>query len=508
MLKLSRELIDAFLNKSDITLGVEHYFMFTITKFLLTKEQTIKKDTNGKTLEFDINNKYLTTILTQYHELQKRMYYTVDGIHTLDEVEDSVRLTSLNDEIKNDKSFVRMIKEAVWTIDKLRDSFAHGKYDFDIKNHLIIINNEYDTFDEQGHIVHHVFRCEVPPELLSLLGKSYKDTFNKCKDETLSNQFERRYSSTYRMLQNKYNLLLRDRDYRRFVKPSNKKTLSYMNEELYVHNKAIIKVAETMRTLGLNGEENDILTSLLYNHLLLLLSDETKEYNYEDLLLLNLDYSFASIKDEKNKGDDITNTIGPIKRSIKSFSKQYKKINDYEKTKRYRNIFKLLYESLKEQFGIRNKSVIKRIRNSIMHGNIEIDSTTGIIRLFDRNDNTNDSSINQFECITDNYGLVALIDELENRNKYTFQMFIIEIDKLLTSFGLDYNYIYEKINEIFLCLKAIDNNINLNTSMDDVMNKILLADLKDKREQLVNVLRNIKDKKEEEVETEDKGITL
>lgn len=85
MLKLSRELIDAFLNKSDITLGVEHYFMFTITKFLLTKEQTIKKDTNGKTLEFDINNKYLTTILTQYHELQKRMYYTVDGIHTLDE---------------------------------------------------------------------------------------------------------------------------------------------------------------------------------------------------------------------------------------------------------------------------------------------------------------------------------------------------------------------------------------------------------------------------------------
>lgn len=43
MLKLSRELIDAFLNKSDITLGVEHYFMFTITKFLLTKEQTIKK---------------------------------------------------------------------------------------------------------------------------------------------------------------------------------------------------------------------------------------------------------------------------------------------------------------------------------------------------------------------------------------------------------------------------------------------------------------------------------
>ncbi|UKI57721.1 MAG: hypothetical protein L6V81_10535 [Clostridium sp.] len=99
--------------------------MFTITKFFyLLRNKLLKKDTNGKTLEFDINNKYLTTILTQYHELQKRMYYTVDGIHTLDEVEDSVRLTSLNDEIKNDKSFVRMIKGAVWTIDKLRDSFC------------------------------------------------------------------------------------------------------------------------------------------------------------------------------------------------------------------------------------------------------------------------------------------------------------------------------------------------------------------------------------------------
>ena len=508
MLKLSRELIDAFLNRSDITLGVEHYFMFTITKFLLTKEQTIKKDTNGKTLEFDVTNRYLTTILTQYHELQKRMYYTVDGVHTLDEVEDNVKLNNLNDEVKNDKSFARMIKEAVWTIDKIRDSFAHGKYEFDIKNHMIIIDNDYDTFDEQGHIVHHTFKCEVPPELLSLLGKSYKDVFNRCEDETLSNHFERRYSSTYRMLQNKYNLLLRDKDHKRFVKPNSKKPLSYMNEELYVHNKAIIKVAETMRTLGLNGEENDILTSLLYNHLLLLLSDETKEYNYEDLLLLNLDYSFASTKDEKNKGDDITNTIGPIKRSIKSFSKQYKKINDYERTKRYRNIFKPLYESLKEQFGIRNKSVVKRIRNSIMHGNIEIDSMTGTIKLFDRNDNTNDSSVNQFECVTDNYGLVALIDELESKQKYTLQMFMMEIDKLLTLFGLDYDYICEKINEMFLCLKAIDNSINLNTSMDDVMDKILLADLKDKREQLINVLRNIKDKKEEEVETEDIGIAL
>ena len=182
---------------------------------------------------------------------------------------------------------------------------------------------------------------------------------------------------------------------------------------------------------------------------------------------------------------------------IESFEIETFKYNDNENLD---NDMQYIY-SIEKEVKNANDSELQLIYKKII-------STTGIIRLFDRNDNTNDSSINQFECITDNYGLVALIDELENRSKYTFQMFIIEIDKLLTSFGLDYNYIYEKINEIFLCLKAIDNNINLNTSMDDVMNKILLADLKDKREQLVNVLRNIKDKKEEEVETEDKGITL
>ena len=236
------------------------------------------------------------------------------------------------------------------------------------------------------------------------------------------------------------------------------------------------------------------------------MSDEKREYDYENLVLTDLDYKFAPNKDEKNKNDDITNTIGPIKRTIKSFSKQYKKINDYEKVKRCRNIFKSMYETLKEQFGIRNKSVVKRIRNSIMHGNVEIKN--GVIRLFDRGDNTNESVENQFECITDNEGLLDFIDELENKRKYTLRSFLIYIEKFLTSCNDNEKDKNDKLNEIFYCLKVIDNNINLDTSMSDIMDKILLGDLKDKREQLVNVLRNIKDKKEEEVETEDKGITL
>ena len=46
MLKISRDLINSFIEKNDVTLGIEHYFMFSITKFLLTKEQIIKKNNN------------------------------------------------------------------------------------------------------------------------------------------------------------------------------------------------------------------------------------------------------------------------------------------------------------------------------------------------------------------------------------------------------------------------------------------------------------------------------
>lgn len=502
MLKISRDLINSFIEKNDVTLGIEHYFMFSVTKFLLTKEQIIKKNNNGKKIEFDVTSKHLSTLLTQYHEISKSLYYKVDGVRTFNEVDDSVSLINLNEEMSNDPKLIRLIKESVWCIDKIRDSLAHGKYDFNIQEHKIIIDNEYDTFDQNGNIIHHSFKCEVPPEILTLLGKSYKNTYNKYEDKTLTLEYQKRHTGINDILKNKYSLTSNNNETINTIKKPSKKPLSVMSEEIYVHNAAAVKVAETIKTLGLKGEENDILTSILYNHLLLLLSDETREYNYDELLLLNQNYSFLESKDSTNKEEDITNTKGPIKKSIKKFHKQYKKLNEYEKVRRCKELFKSMYSSLKEQIGIRNKSVIKRIRNSIMHGNIEIDTTTGVIKLFDRTDNTTDTQVNQFECETDNYGLLELIDELENKRTYTLQMFMMEIDKLLTSFNWDSSSINEKLTDIFLCLKTIDHNINLNTSMNDIMIKLnendKLNDLKEQREQLLNVIRNIKDKKERE----------
>ena len=502
MLKISRDLINSFTEKNDVTLGMEHYFMFSITKFLLTKEQIIKKNNNNKTIEFDVTSEYLSTILTQYREISKSLYYRVDGIRTFDEVDNSVSLINLNEEMSNDPKLIRLIKESVWCIDKIRDSLAHGKYDFNIQEHKIIINNEYDTFDQNGNIIHHAFKCEVPPEILAMLGKSYKKEFDTYKDETLTLEYQKRHNGINNILKSKYSLIQNNNTTINELKKPPRKPLSVMSEEIYVHNAAITKIAETVKALGLKGKENDIFTSLLYNHLLLLLSDETREYNYDELLLLNQNYTFLESKDSSNKEEDITNTKGPIKRIIKKFNKQYKKLNEYEKVKRCKELFKSMYSSLKEQIGIRNKNVIKRIRNSIMHGNIEIDTANGTIKLFDRTDNTTDSQVNQFECETDNYSLLELIDELENKRTYTLQMFMMEIDKLLTSFNWDSSSINDKLTDIFLCLKTIDHNINLNTSMDNIMTKLnendKLNDLKEQREQLLNVIRNIKDKKEQE----------
>ena len=291
MLKISRDLINSFIEKNDVTLGIEHYFMFSITKFLLTKEQIIKKNNSNKKIEFDVTSEYLSTILTQYHEISKSLYYRVDGVRTFDEVDDSVSLINLNEEMSNDPKLIRLIKESVWCIDKIRDSLAHGKYDFNIQEHKIIINNEYDTFDQNGKIIHHTFKCEIPPEILTILGKTYRNTYNKYEDKDLTLEYQKRHSGINNILKNKYSLTPKENNSINTIKKPPRKSLSVISEEIYIHNAGVTKVAETVKALGLKGEKNDIFTSLLYNHLLLLLSDETREYNYDELLLLNQNYT-------------------------------------------------------------------------------------------------------------------------------------------------------------------------------------------------------------------------
>lgn len=518
MLKLSRDLIKAFVERQEIKLSMEHYFMFSVTKFLLTKESIIKKNCNDNTITFDTSNQYLGTILTEYHYISKNLKYKVDGVETYDEVDDSVILENVPEKTEEEKKFKRYIKEAVWCIDKIRDSFAHGKYSFDIKNHLIVIDNEYDTFDVNGKVKHHSFKCSFPPELISMLGKRVKS-----ENEVILEQFEdkgliNKYNNDFKKLDNtiklKYDSYKKINKLNDFYKNDDKlnkydregkvnkkaynkdKPLSIMSKELYVHNQAISVMAETVSTMNLDASEESVLTSILYNHLLLLLSDETKEYDYSNLLLLGLNYKFAPSKDEKNKSDDITNTKGPIKKAAKTFNNNYAGINEHGRVKRCKELFEGLYNKLTNQFGIRNKSVIKRIRNSIMHGHIEVKN--GVIKLYDRSDKTDNESPNQFDCTTDNKGLLELINELETKKKYTLQAFMIEIDKLLTSFEMEDDFIDKTLTNIFLCLKSIDHEINLNTEMSSIFENKELDKLRKERERLVNVLRNIKDLKESE----------
>lgn len=510
MLKISRELIEAFTENKELNLQMEHYFMFSITKFLLAKEEIIKKDCNSKKIEFDILNENLPSILTQYHYISSKMTYEVDGKRTLEEAENAVVLknTKSSDD-KNDK-FEKMIKESVWCIDKIRDSLAHGKYEFDIRNHLIVIDNEYDTFDETGKVSHHIFRCSIPPELLSMLGNNIKEnendrlrSFKRYENKTLSTELEKDFYNQSKIISTKYKPALNKIEYKngfgeviKSEEHNRKNNLAKAEEKKAINNMVVKAMSETMNTLKLNGDTDNVLTAILYNHLLLLLSDEQRDYEYDKLLLLGVDYSFASKKDDINKTDDITNTIGPIKRILKSLNKQYNKINEYDKVNRCKNIFKNTYNSLLEQIGIRNKSVIKRIRNSIMHGNIEIND--GKIKLFDRSDNTSEDTSNQFKCITNNNGLLELISELEETRKYTLSSFSSQIYKLLLSFKVGEDFINKTLLNIHKCLKDIDNNINLDTEMESIFNKMELDDLKQKRELLVNALRNIKKMREEE----------
>lgn len=65
LIKLSRELVENLLSENKQKLGKEHFFMFSISKFILLKERILKKDSVNNVLYFNNikNAKYIPVIL-------------------------------------------------------------------------------------------------------------------------------------------------------------------------------------------------------------------------------------------------------------------------------------------------------------------------------------------------------------------------------------------------------------------------------------------------------------
>ena len=119
-IKCAKELVENLIKGKRERLRKEHFFAFSVSKFILLKEKIIIK-TGDKEFYFDDikNKKYIPAILLLANEIKKHIKSDEDVVK--------------NTEIINFKSGKENIehKEAIWYFNKIRDSLAHGQYSFD-----------------------------------------------------------------------------------------------------------------------------------------------------------------------------------------------------------------------------------------------------------------------------------------------------------------------------------------------------------------------------------------
>ena len=132
LLKISKELTESFINNKNGALQIEHYFMLSMAKFIMSKERMFKTDSKNRTLYFEDKEENILIIDSFYEQIKDSITFTMNSSIVPKEIFDSVILVhDSNPELK----------KKIFIIGKIRDSLAHGKYDFDTANNRIIIKN-------------------------------------------------------------------------------------------------------------------------------------------------------------------------------------------------------------------------------------------------------------------------------------------------------------------------------------------------------------------------------
>lgn len=518
LLKISRELTESFINNKNGSLRIEHYFMLCMAKFIMSKERMIKIDSKNKTLYFDDTEENSLSVDSFYEQIKDSYTFTMNGSIIPEEVFDSVILEHNSNP---------GLKKKIFIIGKIRDSLAHGKYDFDTTNNRIIIRNKYIVGNNEFD-----FECSIKPETLAKFSENTNhETFNttlknlgnekdytyKLDDET--EEFLNEYSKIYSQKGKKYYI---KKIYYELDALNSKfeEVKDYCSEdEITTYNNlyrtaltSLLELADKTKTLDINRtrvktktlsnktsiheedslldkvvdsllsiaalidkkvERNVVNTALVYNHLCLLLSENnTLEYRYLRNPSLQI---FFKKKNENGKENDVTGALGILKKEIKIFNRKYQKISNYPETpsklEAMKKIYLDLYNGIMIAFEIRNKSIYSRIRNGVMHSSIEMSKGKVVIK--DSTEHSMDDPT--FYCKASNEELLEYtrsIEEGNNKENYTLGTFISELYITLSSYGIDLNQFRNFFQNLTDCLKYIDSNIRLDINVEELKDKI------------------------------------
>lgn len=502
LLKISRELTESFLNNKNGPLRVEHYFMLSTAKFIMSKERLIKTNSKTRTLYFNDTNENNFIVDSFYEKIKDSYTFTMNGSVVPEEIFDSVIL-----EHNSNLS----IKKKIFIIGKIRDSLAHGKYDFDTKNNRIVIINKYRVGNNEFS-----FECSIKPETLDRFSEnSNNETFNTTLDnldnekeyiykldsqmdeylkriyselEILSSKFEAVkeycnedemtvYNNLYRTALTTLNELAtkaKTIDTKRVrVKTKTLSNKASTHEEDSLLDKIVDSLLTIAAFIDKKIERSVVNTALVYNHLCLLLS-ENQNIEFRYLRNPSLQVFFKK-KDENGKENDVTGALGILKREIKIFNRKYQKISNYPETSSKLEAMKKayldLYNGIMIAFEIRNKSIYSRIRNGVMHSSIEMSKDRVVIK--DSAEHNMDDPT--FCCKASNEELLEYtrsIEEDNNKESYILGTFMSELYITLSSYDIDSNQFRNFFQNLTDCLKYIDSNIRLDINAEELKDKI------------------------------------
>ena len=477
------------LNDKPILGNVGDFILLAISRFLLLKERIVIKDFNSKVLFFNVANdmKYFYAIRLLVDAVEKRNPIIAEpGL--------SVNLIpkSYNDNPEND-----FIKEYILKFHKIRDSLAHGHYDIDYTNGIIMIRNTRKKTVNGKEQTEYSVDCDLRLADFEVFNTFY-DRPNISYDEATKkiNQDRERYK-----LSPLNNRGVRNIKKYRFFQCLYKFDLK--------HARIIVRMSPIMsdsldssdlknNPLQLAANDN-IKISSVYNYLQTFFSnrietvlgdtDESKNIAIGSFRMSKAKYSFKNNEDFNRKVDLIVEELKSRAKAYKKSMELYSEnshagvlIHINEKTEKF-------YESMLHHFSDINKIIIGSIRNGIEHGNVDCHNREMVIfndgsskQVIDDKQLTSDNTGNLFAMSADPQYLCDVVDGLYELTKLNPDM------EKIPSLGF-----HEMLEELEYILKISGKNKEFIEFMQVYREAMALYNtaIKEKQTDLVTVLKNV-----------------
>lgn len=488
LIKLSREYLDDVMKSRKLRVKKEHYYIYSLSNFIATKEYFLKKKTDHGRVKhifnIDDNSNVLPMILEFYNSVRiKNKNYKTPSIV---DIKNIIEIKPYDDTLADD------YYRALYFFCEIRNSLSHaGNYTFEEKHGECIVSIR--SIDST--------KIEIPIELFDFVAfyvNSYVNSMNEedvlknymiykqSKDNKKYYSFESR-NATDRII--KILAKTKSRIYHMEHSLSKNKggscssnnVLEVLQELRYNYGNNINRILSKIESADIDDDNK---LDLLFQLELSLRADaritsnkiEKCVKNIESMLRLDKKSSslyshsvilFTNKAEPKNtNAQAIINAINKIQGEIKSI--EIKNNTLEEKSifiKRYKQVIERILDELPDLMRINEH----KYRNAVFHNNIKI--VDGKILFWNQKDNVNSDDVHTFEIEKTPEMYDLELKGIEEYNVNVGEITIEELFNILCQY-CDLDVVYELIGKLW-SINQIDNNlIYWNMSINDLLYNI------------------------------------